>query len=97
MEITKIHITSKSAPAASYTATATPEKQREGGIDLWNKSHSISSHVRTTEKKVSLKYHHTVKEDTPPPPKPTDPDPDLPPAPDPTIPDPEAPGSTIPE
>ena len=67
-----------------YTASGSPEKKYKNGMDLSIKSHSIASKVLTQEKKVSLKYHQSIKEKlkTPPPPPHTEVDP-IPPTPPP--------------
>jgi hypothetical protein len=45
--------------AGRYSATGIPDKEYKGWMDLYTKSHSISSRVISQEEKVSLKYHRS--------------------------------------
>lgn len=94
VHIDNIHITSIATAKEQYTTQWIPTKKYTGGISLWNKNHSIASHVHTQEMKVGATYHHSIQAETPPDPNPTDVDPIDP---SPTIVDPLDPTTTVPD
>lgn len=65
-----------------YVAIWTPEQEYRGGLHLSVKNDSITSVVLTQEEKVSWRHRQSLAGlTTPPPPNPTDVDPELPPPP----------------
>jgi hypothetical protein len=74
MKIGKLHISGE----ATYYAKGTPQPE-DTYMDLYAKSHSITSNVYSEKYKVGIKHHATIK--------PTPPDPDR----EPTIVDEELP------